>query len=172
MVEPWRTSTVVSLCEAMREARDYSAAPILADALQDAGYDDAAVLLALRENASPVITERAVALVYSEESKQAVTALDAFAALVGYTYVKVVDGIREYVATGEQYAGDAGYNYDDPDYAAAWSAQSATSDWRDGTPEARAAVETRDGLFAAFDRVTGRRVPDERRGDTPFTCPC
>jgi hypothetical protein len=35
----WRTATVVSLAQQMYDARDFSAMPILADALQDAGCD-------------------------------------------------------------------------------------------------------------------------------------
>lgn len=40
----WRTSTVLALAEQMYEARDFSAMPILADALQDAGCTDDAIL--------------------------------------------------------------------------------------------------------------------------------
>ncbi|VTT99007.1 Uncharacterized protein OS=Sorangium cellulosum (strain So ce56) GN=sce5710 PE=4 SV=1 [Gemmataceae bacterium] len=40
----WRTSTVVALAQQMYEARDFSAMPILADALQDAGCDSGDVL--------------------------------------------------------------------------------------------------------------------------------
>ncbi len=40
----WRTSTVVALAKEMYESRDFSAMPILADALQDAGCDNDDVL--------------------------------------------------------------------------------------------------------------------------------
>jgi hypothetical protein len=40
----WRTSTVVALAQQMYESRDFAAMPILADALQDAGCVDEAVL--------------------------------------------------------------------------------------------------------------------------------
>ncbi|VTU02413.1 Uncharacterized protein OS=uncultured bacterium PE=4 SV=1 [Gemmataceae bacterium] len=40
----WLTSTAVALARGMYEARDFSAMPILADALQDAGCDNEAVL--------------------------------------------------------------------------------------------------------------------------------
>ncbi len=40
----WRTSTAVSLASQMYESRDFSTMPILADALQDAGCDDADIL--------------------------------------------------------------------------------------------------------------------------------
>jgi hypothetical protein len=40
----WRADTAVSLARQMYESREFSAMPILADALQDAGCDDAGVL--------------------------------------------------------------------------------------------------------------------------------
>jgi hypothetical protein len=40
----WRTDTAVQLARTIRESRDFSAMPILADALQDAGCDNADVL--------------------------------------------------------------------------------------------------------------------------------
>ncbi|VTR93293.1 Uncharacterized protein (Fragment) OS=uncultured bacterium PE=4 SV=1 [Gemmata massiliana] len=40
----WRTSTAVELAAQMYESRDFGALPILADALQDAGCDNADVL--------------------------------------------------------------------------------------------------------------------------------
>ncbi|MCE9564021.1 MAG: hypothetical protein K8U57_18415 [Planctomycetes bacterium] len=40
-IEPsWLTSTVVLLAQQMYESRDFTAMPILADALQDAGCDE------------------------------------------------------------------------------------------------------------------------------------
>jgi hypothetical protein len=40
----WRTDTAVSLASQMYQSRDFSAMPILADALQDAGCDNADIL--------------------------------------------------------------------------------------------------------------------------------
>ena len=40
----WRTSTVVALAQQMYDSRDFSAMPILGDALQDAGCDHADIL--------------------------------------------------------------------------------------------------------------------------------
>jgi hypothetical protein len=40
----WRTATAVGLAQTMYDARDFNAMPILADALQDAGCEDAAIL--------------------------------------------------------------------------------------------------------------------------------
>lgn len=45
-----RTSTVVALAKQMYDTRDFAAAPILADALQDAGCEDATILNHLRAN--------------------------------------------------------------------------------------------------------------------------
>ncbi len=42
--DDWRTDTAVSLARTMYESRDFSAMPILADALQDAGCDNEDVL--------------------------------------------------------------------------------------------------------------------------------
>ena len=40
----WHTDTAVSLSQQMCESRDFGAMPILADALQDAGCENAAIL--------------------------------------------------------------------------------------------------------------------------------
>jgi hypothetical protein len=45
----WHTDTALSLARLMYESRDFSAMPILADALQDAGCDNDAVLTHLRD---------------------------------------------------------------------------------------------------------------------------
>jgi hypothetical protein len=45
----WRTETAVLLARQMLAARDFTAMPILADALQDAGCDDEAVLAHCRD---------------------------------------------------------------------------------------------------------------------------
>jgi hypothetical protein len=44
----WRTRQVLDLCLAIRQEQDYDSCPILADALEEAGCDDAGALLALR----------------------------------------------------------------------------------------------------------------------------
>ncbi len=45
----WRTGTCVALAQTMYDARDYSAMPILADALQDAGCDNDDILAHCRD---------------------------------------------------------------------------------------------------------------------------
>lgn len=81
MTPAWRTSTVVELCVGMREAQDFSALPILADALQDAGCPEGENLLArLRTGAVGYAADAAlVALVLSDETAEAVAWLQNFA---------------------------------------------------------------------------------------------
>jgi hypothetical protein len=45
----WRTDTVLTLARQMYVAREFSAMPILADALQDAGCDDGDILVHCRD---------------------------------------------------------------------------------------------------------------------------
>ncbi|AMV27954.1 hypothetical protein VT84_26355 [Gemmata sp. SH-PL17] len=45
----WRTNTAVSLARGMYESRDFSAMPILADAIQDAGCDNDDILIHCRD---------------------------------------------------------------------------------------------------------------------------
>jgi hypothetical protein len=50
-VDPaWRTADVLALARGMYESRDFGAMPILADALQDAGCDNEAILSHCRED--------------------------------------------------------------------------------------------------------------------------
>jgi hypothetical protein len=49
----WRTDTAVALARTMYESRDFSAMPILADALQDAGCDNDAILSHCRDANQP-----------------------------------------------------------------------------------------------------------------------
>ena len=49
----WRTGTAVLLAKQMYESRDFSAMPILADALQDAGCDNDDILAHCREASGP-----------------------------------------------------------------------------------------------------------------------
>jgi hypothetical protein len=49
----WRTDTAVALAKGMYESRDFGAMPILADALQDAGCDNADVLNHCRDEKQP-----------------------------------------------------------------------------------------------------------------------
>lgn len=78
-------STVNAICLTMRETQCFDATPILADALQDAGFDDEAVLLALRTPNLPAEAAQVlVALVYTDETREAVAWLERLAGQIGY----------------------------------------------------------------------------------------
>ncbi len=49
----WRTDTAMSLARVMRDGRDFSVMPILADALQDAGCDNPDILDHCRDTSVP-----------------------------------------------------------------------------------------------------------------------
>jgi hypothetical protein len=49
----WRTDTAVSLARGMYDSREFGAMPILADALQDAGCEDEAILMHCRDANQP-----------------------------------------------------------------------------------------------------------------------
>src|SRR4051812_23749632 len=83
MKPEWRTNTVALLCQAMRETRDYSALPILADALQDADYPDEKRLDQLRSNPGPIDAECLVALIYSTKTAESVAWIEGFASELG-----------------------------------------------------------------------------------------
>jgi len=63
----WRTDTTVSLARTMYESRDFSAMPILADALQDAGCDNDDILSHCRGPVPHVRGFRLVDLVLGKE---------------------------------------------------------------------------------------------------------
>ena len=75
----WRTSTVVAICQGMRVAQDFSAAPILADALQDAGCDDAELLIKLRTNTAYSVIVPLVARTYDAQVEESVDWLEDYA---------------------------------------------------------------------------------------------
>ncbi len=80
MKPEWRTDTVIQLCLAMRQTQEYSALPILADALQDAGCDDEFMLERLRGTAkSDPWGEVQVALVLDDGAAESLKWLKDFA---------------------------------------------------------------------------------------------
>ena len=96
MKAEWRTSVVTALCRRMLDTRDFTPAPILADALQDAGCDDERLLAGLRTPPPPdaplgrenrwirpghyhrAFVEKLVNIVHSPETAQAVDWLNTF----------------------------------------------------------------------------------------------
>lgn len=160
MVTDWRTPTVIALCEAMRETRDYTAAPILADALEDAGCPYAETMASLRSSLIPFWqAERLVGIVYSEEIAKAVEYLDKLAVdlgeggypgyLPGFTYETLMNHLRR-SAEGEI----------PPDW-------SGSMNWSNFT------MDIEDEIWANFKTVTGLDRPrsDDYWDDT-WRCAC
>jgi hypothetical protein len=83
-MQNWRTTTVMQLCQGMRETGDYFTLPILADALQDAGCTDEEMLRELRKPPQDCqAAQRLIALIYSEETAAAVRTVERLAAEMG-----------------------------------------------------------------------------------------
>lgn len=162
MSEPYRTDTVLNLCRQMRKSQDFGALPILADALQDAGYDDQAVLDAMRRWRYEGSECRAtgavlVARVYADESAKAVRLLENLARHIGYWQ----DDPPTY--TVEQLV-DVGY---------AGLADGHMHFWSDDGADFFRDHEWRvDEFFEQWSRVTGVETTDEKRRKMLFSCAC
>lgn len=77
----FRTTASVDLCRTMRESQDFSALPVLADALEEAGYDDPAVLMSMRRPG--VSRAEGCLLVGRVESPDTAAAADAVDRIAG-----------------------------------------------------------------------------------------
>lgn len=156
----WRTPTVVQICQSIRQTGDYAAGlAILADALEEAGYDGKYGLPAMRAAGVPLLeAERIVAYVYSTETADAAKWLDEFGRRVGYSYKTVVEAGRRFVETGEPYRDEVGNN---------WDASNAMFH-----------TEEQLKFWKAFALVTCAEVPkvdatvEWNDNTNPFTCPC
>ena len=98
----WRTETVMGLCRQMLDNHDFSALPIMADALEEAGFDQKEVLHKMRATC-PDHWEamKEVCSVYSDEMEKAVAGIDDFAiGTLGTTFSDVMDGAEKYLNEG------------------------------------------------------------------------
>jgi hypothetical protein len=159
MKPQWRTSAVRALCRRMLDTREFDALPILADALEDAGCDDGELLALFRKaDLKPVLAERAVNLVSSEETAAAVRWLEQVARTLGYgdeddpglyTYEDIVQAGHEAVRRG-QYC---------------WGTD-------EGADFFRKSDENRRTFFHNWSLVTGVAVPEEVQQSIGFSCAC
>jgi hypothetical protein len=159
----WRTSTVVGICERIRETGDYSACPILADALQDAGCDDEKILAELRSELSPIHSERLVSFVYSEKTAEAVRRIDGFVVELGeggypgnlpaMTYETLMDAARKYAEHPDSNPLGAG-----------------SMNWSNATAEPEVEIQ----FWKDFELVTGIKTGFENQkwGTELFNCHC
>lgn len=156
MKPEWRTDTVLALCLAMRQQQDYSALPILADALEEAGFDDRDRLDVMRTTGlDPVHAQRIVAVVYSDETADAVRFIDDAADEIGgHSYYGEsekpplgYDGLmrtaRDYAEKDEYVHMGTNENYKNVDWDEFWRAYAlvvgrepewADPDWRGSNP--------------------------------------
>ena len=161
MNPPWRTQTVIELCQAMRETRDYSALPILADALQDADYPDEQMLGQLRSGPSEIDAQRLVALVYSAETAAAVERIESTAATLGGGVILELGG---------------GYlDGEDLSYSTLIDVANRWLDSEDSATRQDSANWTGDFLsvnefWKSYEMVTGRKPNDPMA--SPFSCIC
>lgn len=162
----WRTDTVTQLCLAMRQTQDYSACPILADALQDAGFNDVAdavsesarsLIVLLQTETRRFLLEAAVAQLYSDDGIEAVLWMMEFCAKVEYDYETVLNAGRIVQAGGEPYKDKEGYTWE--------ASEMMVAD--DG-----GVSETQREYWKHFRTITGLPVPEEIENTAPFECPC
>lgn len=147
-----------AICLTMRETGDYSAAPILADALEEGGFRDYDVLRELRAGPPRWRSERLVATLLGGAHAAAVTTLDELAERLGpgdypgghglMTYEKLVEAARSYVETGDDGLGDGSMS---------WSNESC-------------GVEFGSLFWPAFTLVTGVPGPDD--ASSFLSCAC
>ena len=156
----WRTETVVALCRRMLDLREYSAMPILADALQEAGCADDALLAQCQDpKLKRVEAERLANLLYSEETATAVRWLEQFGRDISYDveddeppmyeYESVIDVGYDGATNGHMGFGtDAGADF-----------------FREGEENTRE-------FFDNWSLVTGVAVPEEIRANLSVRCAC
>ena len=156
----WRTETVVALCRRMLDLRDFSAMPILADALQDAGCADEELLAQCQSpQLERVAAERVANLLFSEETSAAVEWLDSIGRHIvlyshreedapGGGYAKAIQAGHEAITSGSIYFDMSGSNM--------------FADDEESTRE----------FFGNWSRVTGIAVPDEIRKTLYVGCAC
>jgi hypothetical protein len=153
----------------MLDTREFDALPILSDALLDAGCTDDDLLTRCQDpDLKPVLAERVVNLVYSDETAAAVRWLEQFVRDINYrdykdeddevstesdtnphTYEYIIQAGHQGVEEGGMYFGsDAGADF-----------------FRDS-------ADNRREFFRNWSLVTGVLVPEEVQEDIGFRCAC
>lgn len=156
----WRTANVVALCMGMREAQDWGAMPILADALQDADCDNEELLTRLRATGNGyALSAGLVGCVMSAASAEAVGELVRFNREHDCPdYERLVNA-----ATGHH---DENIDPDQPGYT---YSEHDGEYLRFGGDDAHGEIPAR--LWDLVQAATGKRVPEDDR-PTHFSCSC
>jgi hypothetical protein len=158
----WRTPTVLALCNSMRETQDFSAMPILADALQEVDCGDEELLAQLRRGGSDYVLDAAlVACVLTDDAIPAIEWVEHRAELVG--------------APGRYYADNESYADDDVlDFARIMDAARVYLEY--GWHKSMGNNESYkdygwDEFWEKYALLTGSPVSDKMAGNF-FTCGC
>lgn len=175
----WRTETVVQMCEGMRQQNDYSACPILADALQDAGCDDEVLLALLRTEMDAILLQRLVAIVYSTKTEKAVEWMEQFVRDINYKdydtdedYIEIPGTRKENNTEPHTYKYVIRMVTDDlaRNDAICFSTDEGTEYFNYGSEEQNR--DRRMTFFDAFSAITGINVPPEIAIDYIIQCAC
>src|SRR5262249_16348612 len=147
--------------------RDFSALPILADALQDADYPDGGVLKQLREPLEEWQAQRLVALLYSEESAAAIRWLEQFVRDINYgAYAQEKNEyIRKYDDDPHTYAGIIEQGYNGKEGGDMYFGSDAGADYF------RAGEDNVREFYRNWALATGEAMPEDL-GDIGFSCAC
>jgi hypothetical protein len=157
----WRTSTVVALCQGMREAQDFGAMPILADALQDAGCGDESLLTELRTpNLRYSVSAALVACAWSEAGAKAVEMFDA---LVRATDCPSFETTLA-AASGNHHENDGG-DGDHYSEIAEWDCDYLHFNGSD----AHGAIPA--GFWDLVETICGKKLSDDEK-PSRFSCSC
>jgi hypothetical protein len=170
---PWRTPTVVMICEAIRQAEAWDELCVLADALEESGRAEDCLAATgvspelLRRWSGPdgpVTAQRLVALVYSDETFGAVCRIDTYAAYLGapdlsyydvdgsglppMDYRRLMTAAGLYADTGDDGLGDGSMKWSN----ATMPEEGGEQFWKD------------------WSCVTGRKAPQDTDGWLACTC--
>lgn len=173
MNSEWMTSTVYALCNSMRQRQCYDELPLLADALEDAGCDDAALITRLRSNPGYVMAATDVCRVLGGEYAAAVSWLESFtkeADCPGYEdTVSAAIGINLYENQKEDDIEINGRVYDMSGYY-----EAGLRDWGEqylhfGGRDAHGEIPTE--FWDHVSTVIAKQLPPESRASS-FSCSC
>lgn len=172
MNQNWLTSTVFALCNGMRTRDDYSELPLLADALEEAGCDDAKLLDDFRHvgRLSHVMAQRQVCLILGGEYAESVAWLEQFTKTADCPYyedtVSAAQGINTRAEEREDDFEIQGRIYDMSGY---YRIENDGEYLHFGGRDAHSDIPPE--FWEHVARVTGKDIPQSQRA-TSFSCSC
>lgn len=164
MKPEWRTTTVVQICQTIRETGNWSALPILADALQDAGCDDETMLGQLRGRPDEIEAQRLVALIYSDKTAEAVKHIEQVANDMGpRAFCEEGDGYGQEVPTDYARLMRVGNRWTNDSHGWGYTTEHGSESLRD-----RDNYIDFELFWEAHSIITGKK----RSEGNPFSCTC